>query len=96
MKKTKFYFIWICNLVDTVATLSLYETGLFEELNPFMAYLLQTPFLFGVVKISVITIILLRLWQVREEKKAKIAINIGCWIYGFIALYYVFIFAWFY
>lgn len=84
----KLLFIWLCNLIDTISTLSLYKTGMFEELNPFMAKLLQNPFLFGIVKIGVITIILIRLWQVREDKKSKIAINIGCWIYGLIALYY--------
>ena len=88
MKTRKLLFIWICNLIDTISTLSLYKTGMFEELNPFMTLLLQNPFIFAVVKIGVITIILIRLWQVREDKKSKIAINIGCWIYGLIALYY--------
>jgi hypothetical protein len=84
----KLYFIGLGNLIDTIATLSLYQTGMFEELNPFMAKLLQNPFIFAIVKIGVMTIILIRLWQVREDKKSKIAINIGCWIYGLIALYY--------
>lgn len=88
MKTQKILFIWICNLIDTISTLCLYETGMFEELNPFMALLLQNPLLFAIVKIGVMTILLIRLWQVREDKKSKIAINIGCWIYGLIALYY--------
>lgn len=84
----KLLLIWVGNLIDTISTLCLYQTGMFKELNPFVAILLQNPFVFGVVKISVITIILIRLWQVREDKKPKVAINIGCWIYGLIALYY--------
>ena len=84
----KLYLIGFGNLIDTFSTLYLYQTGMFEELNPFMALLLQKPFLFAIIKISVMTIILVRLWQVREDKKSKIAINIGCWIYGLIALYY--------
>ena len=89
MKTPKLIFIWTCNLIDTIATLYLYQTGMFKELNPFMALLLQNPFLFGVVKVSIISIVLVRLWQAQEDEKAQIAINVGCWIYGLIALYYV-------
>lgn len=88
MNGLKLYLIGLGNLVDTLATLHLYRTRMFEELNPIMALLLQNPFPFAIIKISVMTLILLRLWQVREDKKSKIAINIGCWIYGLIALYY--------
>lgn len=88
MKIRKYAIVGLGNLIDTVATLYLYQTGMFEELNPFMAVLLQNPFIFAVVKIGVITAILIRLWKEREDKKAQIAINIGCWIYGLIALYY--------
>ena len=88
MKNLKLLLIWLCNLIDTFATLCLYQTGMFEELNPVMALLLHHPFLFTIIKISVITIVLLRLWKEREDKKAQIAINVGCWIYGLVALYY--------
>lgn len=89
MKTSKLLFIWTCNLIDTISTLSLYKTGMFEELNPFMTLLLKNPSLFGVVKVSVISIVLVRLWKTQEDEKAQIAINVGCWIYGLIALYYV-------
>ena len=91
MKTQKLFFIGICNLIDTISTLCLYQTGMFEELNPFMAVLLQNPVIFAIVKIGLITAIVIRLWKEREDKKAQIAINIGCWIYGLIALYYAFI-----
>lgn len=84
----KIYLIGLGNLIDTIATLCLYQTGMFVELNPVMAFFLQNPFIFAVVKIGVITGILIRLWQEREDKKSQIAMNIGCWIYGLIALYY--------
>jgi hypothetical protein len=84
----KLYLIGFGNLVDTVATLYLYQTGMFVELNPVMAFFLQNPFIFAVVKIGLITAILIRLWKEREDKKAQIATNIGCWIYGLIAIYY--------
>lgn len=88
MKRLKLYSIGFGNLVDTVATLYLYQTGLFVELNPVMAFFLQNPVIFAIVKIGLITAIIIRLWKEREDKKAQIAINIGCWIYGLIALYY--------
>jgi formate-dependent nitrite reductase membrane component NrfD len=84
----KLYLIGFGNLIDTFATLYLYQTGMFVELNPVMAFFLRNPFIFAVVKIGVITAILIRLWKEREHKYPQIAINIGCWIYGLIAVYY--------
>lgn len=84
----KLYFIGLGNLIDTFSTLYLYQTGMFVELNPVMAFFLQNPFIFAVVKIGLITGILVRLWKEREHKYSKIAMNIGCWIYGLIAIYY--------
>ena len=84
----KLITIWLGNLIDTIATITLYQTGMFVELNPVMAALLQNPVLFGVIKISIISTILIRLNKEKEDRKAQIAINIGCWIYGLIALYY--------
>lgn len=80
--------IFICNIIDAAATLFLYSTGLFVELNPIMRYFLQNPIIFIIVKIGVAAIILYRLWQANEEKLARIVINI-CWIeYLLIAIYY--------
>lgn len=88
MDKFKLYLIGLGNLIDTLATLYLYQTGMFVELNPVMAFFLQNPFIFAVVKVGVITTILIRLWKEREHKYSQIAMNIGCWIYGLIAVYY--------
>ena len=80
--------IFICNIIDTVATLCFYSTGLFEELNPVMRYLLQWPVIFVLFKMGIVVIISLRLWQQREHKLARIVINI-CWIeYLLLAIYY--------
>lgn len=87
----KLIFIWICNLIDTVSTLILIRTGMFVEVNPLMALLLQNPFLFVLVKISVMTIVLLYLWKQKEHKKAQFVMNVGCWIYGLLAFYYTII-----
>lgn len=88
----KLVFIWICNLIDIVSTLILVRTGMFVEVNPLMALLLQTPFLFVIVKLGVMTAVVLYLWKQKEHKKARFVINVGCWIYGLIAAYYSVIF----
>lgn len=88
----KLAFIWLCNLIDTLATLHFFNTGMFVELNPFMAFLLKNPIVFAIVKIGAMTVILVRLWSVKEDRRAKIAMNVGCWIYGVIAAYYIAIF----
>lgn len=92
----KLLIIWFGNLIDTIATLTLYQTGMFVELNPVMAALLQNPVLFGVVKIGLISLILIKLYKEQNDRKAQIAINIGCWIYGLIALYYAILVALFF
>ena len=78
---------YLGNIIDTVATLYLYSKG-GRELNPFMAMLLQSPWMFAVVKISVVTIIVIRLWTCRESKNAQIAAWVAAAIFGALSLYY--------
>ena len=85
----KYISIGLCNLIDTIATLYLCRTCAFLEVNPFMAILLQRPVMFAMVKIILISAVLIRLWYSQEDKKAQVAVNIGCWMYGLIASYYV-------
>lgn len=80
--------IFICNIIDMVATLFLFSTGLFIELNPVMNFCLQWPIVFVIVKIGVATWICNKMWRYREEKLAQVTINI-LWIeYLLLAIYY--------
>ena len=83
---------YLGNIIDTVATLYLYSQG-GRELNPFMAMLLKSPWMFAVVKISVVTLVVIRLWTCRESKNARIAAWVAAAIFGALSLYYCVIFA---
>lgn len=87
--KKRILTIFLCNIIDTVATLCLYSTGMFVELNPVMRYFLHSPTAFIIFKMSLVIIVLIRLWQERNDRLAQIVINI-CWIeYLLLAIYYV-------
>lgn len=79
---------YLGNIIDTAATLYLADKG-FIEANPFMGMLLQTPCMFALVKISLMTIVVIRLWTCRENKYARIASWVGAVVYGALSLYYV-------
>ena len=83
---------YLGNIIDTVATLYLADKG-FIEANPFMASLLQTPCMFALVKISIMTIVVIRLWICRGNKNARIASWVAAAIFGALSLYYCVIFA---
>ena len=78
---------YIGNIIDTAATLYLMDKG-FIEVNPFMAMLLQSPFIFALVKIGVMTLLALRLWACRENKYARIAAWVAAVFFGALSLYY--------
>ena len=78
---------YIGNIIDTAATLYLADKGFFEA-NPIMASLLGTPFMFALVKISVMTILVIRLWTCRENKYARAASWVAAAVYGALSLYY--------
>lgn len=84
----------IFNLIDVIATICFYNTGMFVELNPFMAYLLNNPILFVITKIGVMAFLLLWLWKERASRYANIAVRIGLVMYGIIAAYYGLIWLW--
>lgn len=78
---------YLGNIIDTAATLYLADKG-FIEANPFMALLLKSPWLFAAVKISIMTLLVIRLWTCRENKRARIAAWVAAVVYGMLALYY--------
>ena len=80
--------LWICNLVDTAATLYYTQSGLMVELNPIMAALLASPTAFVCVKIGLVSAICILLWACRWHKLARFCAYFGAALYGAVALYY--------
>lgn len=71
------------NFIDTLSTLYLYGLG-YVEANPVMALLLPHPWLFVLVKLTVMTALLLWLWK----RRAKSAATVAAVVYGAVAMYY--------
>ena len=84
----KYIAIGCFNIMDIIATLYLCYKEAFVELNPFVAILLKNPILFVIVKIGLMTIVLVRLWNGREDKRVNIVINFGFYLYGLLCMYY--------
>ena len=83
--------IFICNIIDAIATLFLNSTGIFIELNPIMRYLLHSPIAFIVFKMGIVTLVLKWLWRSIHDRKVQIIVDI-CWIeYLLVAIYYIII-----
>lgn len=80
---------WLCNLIDTVATVYLHSVYMYLETNPVMAWLLQWPWLFIFVKIAAMTAVALWLWRERGNCYARAAAWVAAAVYGAVALYYV-------
>ena len=91
MMETRLIFTWVCNLADTVSTLYLFGCG-YTEVNPVMAWLLQSPLRFALVKIGAMTTVVAWLWWERDSRYARIASWVAAVTYGAVALYYIFFF----
>lgn len=76
------------NLVDAVATVYLTRLG-YLEANPVMRWLLQTPEVFVMVKILVMTALLLWFWHRREDRHAMPLAAVAAVVYGLISTYYL-------
>ena len=85
--KTRLTIANLGNIIDTATTLYLFSMG-YPELNPAMAWLLQWPLLFGVVKICTMTVITALLWIYRDGKCVRFASWFAAIVYGAIAVYY--------
>ena len=86
--KTRLTIAYIGNIIDTIATLHWTEHG-FYEVNPFMRYLLDHPWLFATVKILAMTLVCLFLWKRREDRHALPLATFAAAVYGLIAAYYM-------
>lgn len=80
--------LWICNAVDTAATLYYTQSGLMVEVNPIMAALLEYPTAFVCIKIGLVSAICILLWACRGRKLARFCVYFGAGLYGAVALYY--------
>lgn len=89
--KTRLIITGASNLADTAATLYLFGCG-YAEANPIMAWLLQWPGIFALIKIAAVTAIVIWLWHGRHSQYARLASWLAAVIYGAIALYYVCLF----
>lgn len=89
--KTRLFIAYVGNIVDTASTLYLFGKG-HPELNPLMAWLLQCPLLFGIVKICTMTVVIVLLWMFRKKMCSLLASWVAALVYGAIAVYYSMIF----
>jgi hypothetical protein len=87
--------LWVCNLIDTVATLYYTQAGLLVEINPIMAALLESPPAFVCVKIVGMTAICGYLWMFRRFKIARCGAFVGAVVYIGLAIYYAVVTAFF-
>lgn len=76
------------NFIDAISTLVLFYTYCFTEANPVMRFMLESPLLFFIMKIGVMTAVLAVLWKNRESKYANIASWFGAILYATISAYY--------
>lgn len=83
---------WLCNFIDTAATLHLYLVYEGEELNPISAFLLQWPPLFVAYKLVLMTILVALLWWKREWKLCEVISWIFSIEYLLVAIYYMFVY----
>ncbi len=83
--------IVLFNVLDIIFTLTMIELGFAVEANPFMIELLEiSEILFGVVKISLVSLCVGLLWRLREHKIARTAGFFCFCTYALLMLYHIF------
>ena len=87
---TKPLAVYVLNLFDCIVTLWLFSLfGIEIESNPFGVALLQNPIVTVLVKVVVIGLALLVLYQHRQSKTAQTGMNAALIVYTLIATYQV-------
>lgn len=84
---------WFGNLIDTISTVYLYTNGLGVEINPISAWLLNSPPVFVVVKLTLMTAAVWFIWRNRDRTLFRVAGWILAIEYLLVALYYAVVFA---
>lgn len=93
--KTKLKIIYALNVFDIVATILLYNTGLFLEVNSFMELFLENPLIAISIKVilpGALFLIMFKHMHDATEKQLKIsnvALQILMLYYGIIALSHI-------
>ena len=83
---------WICNLIDTIATVHLYTNYDGTELNPISSALLQSPPVFIAFKLVVMTIAVAFLWWKQDWVLCKVLSWILFIEYLLVAFYYLIVY----
>jgi hypothetical protein len=91
--KIRLIIAWVCNLVDTAATLDLIRQYVDWEINPISAWLLQWPPVFAAVKLVVMSIAVAFCWWQRNWRLCKAASWVLCVEYLAVAVYYMIVYA---
>ena len=75
-------FINCANAIDAVATLTWVKAHIAQELNPLMAMLIEySPMLFMSVKLAILPVLSIFLWQYRHRRLVAVSSHILCLIY---------------
>lgn len=84
---------WLCNLIDTAATVHLFLNYEGEELNPISAWLLsKSPALFVTYKLVMMTLLVVLTWWKRDWPVSIFASWIVFVSYVSVSLYYLFVY----
>jgi len=80
----------LLNLVDAIATLVAVHFGSAVEANPLMAHLVQqTPILFMMAKLSLVSFGVVLLWRLRERRLARFATVVAMAAYAAVLLIHI-------
>lgn len=80
----------VLNLFDTALTLLVVETGLAAEANPVMAAAFEHgPEVFGIAKITMVSLGVWVLWRHRDRVLAMVGSTVACAAYVGVAAYHV-------
>ena len=85
---------WLCNLIDTAATIHLFLQYGNWELNPISAWLLgRSPLLFAGYKLLCMTALVVLCWWKRDWKLSKAASWLVFVNYTAVTVYYMAVYA---
>jgi len=83
-------FINCMNAIDAFATLTWVKANIAQELNPLMAMLIEySPLLFMSIKLTLIPVLSIFLWQYRDRKLVTTSGHILCLIYAAVMIIHV-------
>ena len=88
----KYIIIYFLNIFDYICTrYQVDRYGIEVEANPLMRWLMQDPHIFLSIKVTLVNILLLFIYDHREERVAEIGTWLLLIVYGALALYHIFL-----